>query len=169
MVVMQQWNVFPICSQSSMKQFWKTRWMNHLFTELKGLHSHALIFLSFLIIINICKKNCEVSALKMPEGRTPYIPRDLGYFVLCCTIEEIFKGRHPTQERPSLLHHVTSGVTYLLSKAFVENFKDPRTNQILYYYFVIKGGWNLEPFWAVISFTMVDTDHVYGSFSMMIF
>jgi hypothetical protein len=28
----------------------------------------------------------------------------------------------------------------------VENFKDPRTNQILYYYFVIKGGWNLEPF-----------------------
>ncbi len=113
---------------------------NHLFTELKGLHSHALIFLSFLIIINICKKNCEVSALKMPKGRTPYIPRDLDYFVLCCTIEEIFKGRHPTQERPSLLHHVTSGVTYLLSKAFVENFKDPRTNQILYYYFVIKGG-----------------------------
>jgi hypothetical protein len=49
----------------------------------------------------------------MPKGRTPYIPRDLDYFVLCCTIEEIFKGRHPTQERASLLHHVTSGVTCL--------------------------------------------------------
>ncbi len=35
----------------------------------------------------------------MPKGRTPYIPGDLDYFVLCCTIEEIFKGRHPTQER----------------------------------------------------------------------
>ncbi len=96
-----------------MKQFWKTRWMNDLFTKLKGLHSHALIFLSFLIIINICKKNCEISALKMPKGRTPYKPRDLDYFVLCCTIEEIFKGMHPTQERRSLLHHVTSGVTCL--------------------------------------------------------
>ncbi len=82
----------------------------------------------------------EVSALKMPKGRIPYIPGDLDYFVLCCTIEEIYKGRDSTQERPSLLHHVTSGVTYLLSKVFVENFKDPRTNQILYYCFVIKGG-----------------------------
>jgi len=82
----------------------------------------------------------EVSALKMLKGRTPYISGDLDYFVLCCTIEEIFKGRDSTQERPSLLHHVTSRVTYLLSKVFVENFKDPITNQILYYYIVIKGG-----------------------------
>jgi hypothetical protein len=41
----------------------------------------------------------EVSALKMPKGRTPYIPQDLDNFVLCCTIEEIFKERHSTQER----------------------------------------------------------------------
>jgi hypothetical protein len=67
----------------------------------------------------------------MPKGRTPSIRGDLDYFVLCCTIEEIFKGRDSTQERPSLLHHVTSGVTYLLSKVFVENFKVPSTNQIL--------------------------------------
>jgi hypothetical protein len=82
----------------------------------------------------------EVSALKMPKGRTPYIPGDLDYFVLCCTIEEIYKGRDSTQERSSPLHHVTSRVTYLLSTVFVENFKNPITNQILYYYFVIKGG-----------------------------
>jgi hypothetical protein len=65
----------------------------------------------------------EVSALKMPKGRTPYIFGDLDYFVLCCTIEEIFKGRDSTQERPSLLHHVTSGMTYLLSKVFVEKLQ----------------------------------------------
>jgi len=82
----------------------------------------------------------EVSALKMPKGRTPYISAELDYFVLCCTIDQIFKGGDSAQERPSLLHHVTSGVTYLLSKVFVENFKGPRTIQILYYYFVIKGG-----------------------------
>jgi hypothetical protein len=32
----------------------------------------------------------EVSALKMPKGRTP-VRGDLDYFVLCCTIEEIFQ------------------------------------------------------------------------------
>jgi len=45
----------------------------------------------------------EVSVLKMPKGRTPYISGDLDYFVLCCTIDEIFKGGDSAQERPSYI------------------------------------------------------------------
>jgi hypothetical protein len=47
----------------------------------------------------------EVSALKMPKGRTPYMPGDLDYFVLCCVLLKRF-SREGTQLKKGLPSYI---------------------------------------------------------------